>query len=152
MIVVSLYDIINIYSIAQSSICICSPDFIQKKTSNIWDHFLLGLNHFGILDPSLLSTLEDWLILGTLDSSGIVSIDLLPSLLKFNLNSFNLRKCGREKEILSYSRHYLEASAGTAPVSVTVLTFFAPILLRAWLAAVLAPVMLLRLVTVSSVK
>ena len=151
MIVVS-HNIINIYSTAESSICICSPDFIQKKTSNIWVHFLLGLNHFGTLDPSLLSTLEDWLILGTLDSSGIVSIDLLPSLLKFNLNSLNLSKCDREKEILAYSRHYLEGSAAPAAVSATVLTVSAPILLRAWLAAVLAPVMLLRLVTASSVR
>lgn len=112
---------------------------------------MLGLNHFGTLDPSLLSTLEDWLILGTVDSSsGILSIDLLPSLLQCNLKSFNLNVT-EKKKIMADSRHYLVDSAATAPVS-TVLTFSAPILLLAWLAAVLAPVMLLRLVTASSVR
>ena len=66
--------------------------YSKEYTSNILYHFLLGLNHFGTLDPSLLSTLVDWLILGTVDSSGILSIDLLPSLLQCNLKSFNLSK------------------------------------------------------------
>ena len=135
--------------------CICSPHFYHKNTENIFNHFLLGLNHFGTLDPSLLSTLEDWLILGTLDSSGILSIDLLPSLLKCNLNSFNLITllCDRNERIVVDSRHYLKCSTAAAPGSSSiVLTLSAPSLLLAWLAAVLAPLMLMRLVTASSVR
>ena len=57
-----------------------------------------------------------------------------------------------KKVLLADSRHYLEGLASIAPVSITVLTLSAPILLLAWLAAVLAPVMLLRLVTASWVR